>query len=112
MAKESHAELKSKVRASKAWKELREQVREAQNGKDFITEKKLAKKTSAVHHMDLDSANYGDFSDLTHFVFLNSKTHAMVHWAYEEYKKDPAFMDRLKYVLDKMVEINQGQSFR
>lgn len=36
----------------------------------------------------------------------------LLDYALEEYKKDPAFMDRLKYVLDKMIEINQGQSFR
>lgn len=110
--KESHAELKSKVRASKAWKELREVIREKQNNKDFLTEKRLAKKTAAVHHMDLDSANYGDFSDLSHFLFLNSKSHEFLHWAYEEYKNDPAFLDRVKYALDKMCEINHNLSYR
>lgn len=112
MPNESHAELKAKVRASKAWKDLREIVRKKQNNKDFLTEKRLAKKTAAVHHMDLDSANYGDFSDLSHFMFLNSKSHEFLHWAYEVYKKDPTFLDRVKYALDEMVEINQGQSFR
>lgn len=108
----SNADLKAKIRSSKAWKDLREKIKDLQEGKDYLSQKKLAKRTAALHHMDLNSEHYGDFSDLSHFVFLNSKGHESLHWAYEIYKKDPSFLDRFKELLDRMVEINQGASFK
>ena len=103
---------KAKIRASKEWKDLREVIRNIQDNKDFITQKKLTKKSAALHHMNLDASQYGNFSDLTHFMFLNSKTHSTLHFLYELYKKDKTVLDRLKIALEAMYEINQGQTFR
>lgn len=96
---------KKKFRGSKAWKSLRHQKNVEQGGKDPITLGKLSK-TCNLHHLDLREENYEKIDDSTHFVLLNKLTHDAVHFLYKYYVKDRTVIDRLKGVLDKMVEIN------
>ena len=40
------------------------------------------------------------------FVALNKQTHETLHFLFRYYQKDPAILDRLKTVLDRMNELN------
>ena len=96
--------LKSKVRATPAWRQLRVDIEEAQNGLDPITLRPLRKGFN-VHHLDMRAENYGNLA-LERFAALNKSTHEMVHWLFRYYAKDPAILERLKTLLDKMVELS------
>ena len=71
---------KTKFRRSKAWKELRDKIRDKQKV-DPITEKPLSR-TYNLHHGDLNPNNYTNISDETHFVGLNSTSHELLHFVY------------------------------
>lgn len=96
---------KRSFRNSKAWKSFKHVISVKQGGLDFITKAKL-RKYSALHHIDLNPANYTDLSNENNFIFLNNECHKLVHYLYTYYKKDRELIDRLKNVLDLMVEVN------
>lgn len=98
---------KRNFRSSKKWKEFRHKKSVEQKGIDPITLKKLYKMAN-LHHMDLDEKKYEDLSKPENFVYLNKNTHDVIHFLYTYYKNDTGILDRLKYYLDKMVEINKG----
>lgn len=95
-------EEKKKFRQTKEWKCFREKMKDRKV--DALTLSKLRKGWS-LHHLDLDAMNYGNL-DEDHFVCLNNKSHDAVHFLYNYYKKDRKVLDRLKSILDKMIEIN------
>lgn len=97
-------DLKAKFRATKAWKEFRQKMFNKQNGKDFITGKKLYKRYN-VHHADMSAENYDKLIE-DNFFALNKQTHDALHFLFRYYKTDKTILDRLKQVLDKMTELN------
>lgn len=97
-------DLKAKFRATKAWKEFRKKIFDKQDGKDFITGKKLYKRYN-VHHCDMSAENY-DQLDEDNFFALNMQMHDTVHVLFRYYPKDKTILDRLKQVLDRMCELN------
>ena len=96
--------LKRRVRESKRWKEFRSALKKERKY-DELTGSKLLTRFQ-VHHCDLDINNYADL-DKSKFVCLNMKSHECVHFLYEYYKKDREIINRLKAILDKMVELNE-----
>jgi len=60
--------------------------------------------------MDMCSDHYDNISTRDNFIPLNSKSHECVHFLFDYYKKDPAILDRLKDILDKMVILNSDPS--
>jgi hypothetical protein len=99
---------KRKFRTSKQWKTFRNFMKKLSGNKDLITNKPLRKGFS-VHHLDLREENYNIlFPD--NFVCLNNLTHKTVHFLYTYYKNDPAVLDRLREVLERMVVINEGDN--
>lgn len=98
---------KAKFRTSKLWKSFKHAISVKQKGLDFITRAKL-KKYSALHHIDLNPTNYTDLSNENNFVYLNNECHKLVHYLYTYYRKDKEVIDRLKSVLDLMVEVNEN----
>ena len=98
-------DVKAKFRKSKEWKEFRKRIFDKQDGKDTITGKKLYKGYN-VHHLDMSEANYDKLTE-ENFVALNKQTHEALHFLFRYYQKDPAILDRLKTVLDRMNELNK-----
>ena len=106
---------KAKFRSSKSWKLFRHKISVwklfrhkisvKQKGLDYITHAKL-RKMSNLHHMDLNEKNYTNLDNEDNFIFCNHNTHCWIHEIYTYYKKDPEVLERLKEVLDRMVEIN------
>lgn len=96
-------EKKKEFRKSKAWKDFTKALKEERKV-DALTLAKL-RKGSLSHHLDLNPDNYEKL-DPTNFECLNMKSHDVVHFMYNYYKKDPAIIDRLKAILHKMVLLN------
>lgn len=96
---------KTIFRRSKKWKDFRKQLKDKQKN-DPITGSKLTLRSNC-HHKDLDSERYDDLSDESHFVMLNQKTHDTIHFIYNIYRKDPEVLQRIKELLDQMVELNE-----
>lgn len=97
--------LKTKFRASKEWKDFRHYMNVKQEGLDFISKTKL-RKYANLHHLDLDPEHYQDISNDNNFVYVNNGMHDVIHYLYTYYRKDVSVLDRLKQVLDRMLEIN------
>lgn len=97
---------KRTFRQSAIWKAFRHKKNVEQKGLCYLTHKKLLKGAN-LHHLDLNADHYEDVSDPTHFVFLNKQAHDAVHFLYRYYVKDPSILDRLKEILDRMVELNK-----
>lgn len=100
---------KESFRKSKAWEKFRK-FKYAESSMDYVTRKRLRNNYN-LHHIDLNPNNYKDLSDPDKFVNLNSDIHSIVHKLYPYYKKDSGVIDRLKEVLDKMVECNKSEHF-
>ena len=96
-------EQKKEFRKSKTWKEFTKALKEERKV-DALTLQKL-RKGSISHHLDLNPDNY-KVLDKANFETLNMKSHEVVHFLYNYYKKDPAIIDRLKDILHKMVLLN------
>ena len=98
---------KEKFRKSKEWKEFRAKMAIKANHMDFITGRKLVKGFN-VHHMktDQDPETYQDISNEDNFMALNSYCHKMLHYLFIFYKNDKGILERLKEVLDKMLELS------
>lgn len=99
--------IKKKVRSSKEWKQLRIDIQEEYDNTDPVTLKPL-RKGFAVHHLDESVENYGNLDDHSKFRPLNKTTHEILHAIYTYYRKDPKVLDRLKELLDLMVQYNEG----
>ena len=69
---------KTKFRTSKKWRDFRDKKRKEQKV-DPITGAKLTRMAN-LHHKDLDEEHYEDISNEDNFVFLNKKTHDVVHF--------------------------------
>ena len=96
-------EQKKAFRKTKAWRDFTKELK-AERKVDALTLAKL-RKGSTSHHLDLNPDNY-EVLDKTNFETLNIKSHEVVHFMYNYYKKDPAIIDRLKDILHKMVLLN------
>lgn len=97
--------MKRNFRNSKKWKDFKHRKNVEQKGLCYITQKKILK-GATLHHLDLDENNYSDISKPENFVYLNKSMHEVIHVIWRYYKNDPAVLDRIKEVLDRMVEIN------
>ena len=98
-------DVKAKFRQSKEWKEFRKRMFEKQNGKDIITGKKLCKGYH-VHHLDMSAENYDQLIE-ENFIAVNKQTHETIHTLFRYYRDDKDILNRIKQVLDKMVELNK-----
>ena len=98
-------DVKAKFRQSKAWKEFRKRMFEKQDGKDIITGKKLYSGYN-VHHLDMSAENYDQLME-ENFIAVNKTTHETIHALFRYYKNDKGILNRIKQVLDKMVEMNK-----
>ena len=97
-------DIKSKFRASKEWRDFRKRIFDKQNGKDIITGKKLYKGFNC-HHLDMSADNYDKLIE-ENFIAVNKTTHETIHALFRYYKNDKDVLDRIKQVLDKMLELN------
>lgn len=95
---------KSRVRQTKAWRQLKDTVIERYWGLDPVTKAPLRKRWN-LHHCDLRKEHYADLSPEKFFP-LNEKTHEFVHWLYSYYVKDVNILDRLKMVMNIMLSAN------
>lgn len=98
---------KANFRKSSKWVKFRHLMNVLQKGIDPITKRKLYAGFN-VHHLILDDNKYTDLSKTENFIAVNKKTHENIHWLFDYYKKDPEILTRLKEVLDKMKELNNG----
>ena len=98
---------KAEFRKTDAWKDFRKSF---DGEKDYVTGKKLPKKYN-LHHMKLDSRFYADLNKNYFEPMLNS-VHDNIHWLYGYYRKDPSILDRIKEILDRMVELNNGKDVK
>ena len=96
-------ERKKAFRRTKTWINFTKELKEERKV-DALTNAKL-RKGSLSHHLDLNPDHY-EILDKELFETLNIKSHDVVHFLYNYYKKDPAIIDRLKDILHKMVLIN------
>lgn len=94
---------KKNLRQSKKWKTLRHNKNVEQKGIDLITLKKLSAGCN-LHHLDQRECNYDKIDDPGRFILLNKLSHKAVHWIFVYYVKDKGVLDRLKDVLDEMIE--------
>lgn len=97
--------IKKKVRQSKEWRQLRIDIQSEYNNTDPITLRPLRKGFN-VHHLDESVDNYDKLEDHSKFIPLNKATHELIHTLFKYYRKDPQIMDRIKEVLDLMIEYN------
>lgn len=104
MKARNNTNVKAQFRATKAWKEFRLRMFEKQNSLDFVTGKKLYKGWN-LHHADMSTKNYDKLIE-DNFFALNKATHDCIHFLFRYYQKDKTILDRVKQVLDKMVELN------
>lgn len=97
---------KAKVRNTPEWRQFRILLQEHFNGLDALTLKKLRLGWNA-HHMDMSLENY-DLLELNRFVPLNKASHNLIHILYRYYKNDESILQRLKEILDKMLEFDMS----
>ena len=98
-------DVKAKFRQSKEWRVFRKKIFDKQGGKDIITGKKLYKGYN-VHHLDMAAENYDQLIE-ENFIAVNKQTHEAIHTLFRYYKNDKDILNRIKQVLDKMVELNK-----
>lgn len=99
------SEKKSKFRQSKEWRAFRVKIAEKQDKKDIITGKPLRKGYNC-HHLNMDADNYDKLIE-ENFIAVNKNTHETLHFLFRYYKNDKDVLDRIKQILDKMVELNK-----
>ena len=97
-------ERKKAFRKTKTWKDFTKELK-AERKVDALILAKL-RKGSFSHHIDLNPDNYEKLIK-ENFECLNMKSHDIVHFMYNYYKKDPAIIDRLKDILHKMILLNR-----
>ena len=94
--------FKRKFRASAEWKFLRQQVANLQEGRDFITGKKLSK-SFHLHHMNLNADDYDDLT-VWNYVALNHNSHKLIHmlWDMGIRKTDNANVNHILKTMEKL----------
>lgn len=97
---------KKKFRQSAKWLKFRKYIQKKFGNKDAITGYPLRKGYN-LHHILLDETKYEDITNEDNFIPLNKQTHEVLHICYKYQSKDSGFLDRLKYFVDKMIEINK-----
>lgn len=97
-------EQKKEFRKTKEWREFSKSLK-TERKVDALTLAKL-RKGSLCHHLDLNPDNY-DKLDPANFECLNMKSHDVIHFLYNYYKKDPEVLNRLKDILHKMILLNE-----
>ena len=101
VAKKNEAQkMKTKMRASGKWKRKRNFLKKIRKV-DFITSMPLRKGWN-LHHLDLREEHYEQIDDDERFECLNKMTHELIHNLYRYWIKDPAVIDRIILVLEKM----------
>ena len=99
---------KTKFRGSKKWRDFRDKKRKEQVN-DPVTGAKLTRMAN-LHHKDLNEEHYEDISNEDNIVFLNKKTHDVVHFFFlkskpTEWRKR---IERIIPILEDMERINSG----
>ena len=97
---------KKRFRNSAKWLKFRKYIQKKFGNKDAITGYPLRKGYN-LHHILLDNTKYEDITNEDNFVPLNKQLHETLHICYRYQSLDSGFMDRLKYFVDKMIEINK-----
>lgn len=98
---------KHKLRQSADWLKLKRRLIEEFGEIDFITGKPLIQGKMTCHHMDLNPANYANYSNEENFILLNEGTHRLLHQLYNYYEQDEKILEKLKQVMDRMLSINK-----
>jgi 5-methylcytosine-specific restriction endonuclease McrA len=88
--------VKSKIRNSKEWKELREVVFERQGGICPFCNNKLFKGFN-VHHKNESLEDYGNFNNLEDFIALHRGCHKII----EELHRKKNLPSDLKVIIDR-----------
>lgn len=96
---------KTDFRMSPAWKKFRVLCKKAHNYTDFVTRQVLGKHWH-LHHLDMRDEHYTNITDVERFVPLNSETHDFMHWCYRLWLKDPAVLERIRILLERMKACN------
>jgi hypothetical protein len=102
------SEQKAKFRTTSFWKNFRNALK-AKMKFDFLTGRKLTK-TWNCHHRRTDSKLY-TVLDEKNFMCLNNQMHDWWHITYEEMRKNPKFLDRVKIEVLKDLNENNWESF-
>lgn len=97
---------KRTFRKSKKWKDFRKTMKERCEKLDVITQKKLYRNWQ-LHHRNLNEKNYQNLQS-DWFLCCNNLTHKVIHWLWTYYQKDESIINRLKFEMEKMKEINLG----
>ncbi len=97
-------EQKKEFRKTKEWREFSKSLK-TERKVDALTLAKL-RKGSLCHHLDLNPDNYREL-DPANFECLNMKSHDVIHFLYNYYKKDPEVLNRLKDILHKRILLNE-----
>lgn len=100
--------LKSKFRATSVWLNFRTALKNERKV-DELTGRKLTK-TWNCHHRRTDSRLYTDLNK-KYFMCLNNQMHDYYHITYEEMRKNPKFLDKVKREVLKDLKRNNWQSF-
>ena len=98
-------DARAKFRQTKEWKTFRIRIAEKQNKKDIITGKPLRKGYNC-HHLDMSAENCDKLIE-ENFIAVNKQTHETIHTLFRYYKNDKDILNRMKQVLDKMIELNK-----
>lgn len=99
------SEQKAKFRTTSIWKNFKKSFTDTVKI-DPVSLRKLPKRAQ-LHHMNLSPKSYTDLKK-SNFVLVNGEVHEIIHYLYGIYRKDRDVLKRLKKILDKMVELNNG----
>jgi len=97
--------IKAEFLKSLKWKRWRYIILDFYGNKDMLTLKPLRKLWNC-HHLDMREEHYTILKE-ERFRPLNTNSHDCIHFLYPYYKKDPFIIDRLRQILDLMVEFNE-----
>ena len=98
---------REKFRKSYKWKKFRAFAKDYYGNRDYITHAILQRDWN-LHHLNLDMNKYSDLSEISNFIPLNKDVHKALHTLHFFWKKDPAVIDRLLQVFEKMRSIKNG----
>ena len=100
---------KAEFRKTEIWKNFRKYMY-SKYKTDYLTHRKL-KKGSPLHHMRFSPEQYTDL-DENFFLLISNASHDLIHQCVSETIKDPSFMERLTYIVNKHIEINNGKDIK
>lgn len=94
-------------RQRKVWKEFRSTLGK-QRKVDELTGTKLYKRFNLHHMIMTDSEEiYTNLSNPDNFMCLNTKTHDFLHFAFDQQRKDPEFLNRFNQAVLKMIKLTE-----